>query len=174
MLWSKMCHRRHALLRLWYTTIGIIELAIYYLLALGYLSFRFELSLTSERLNTRMLCLMKRESKWHCRVLKMPDEQNIWWTNIEAITNACQNTHAYYFILNIISSRTYLYHLVTTWWVFILVGDPKALARPKSPIFNIPSLFISKLLGFKSLCNIQFWCKYSKPKIKQQLLKIWF
>lgn len=42
-------------------------------------------------------------------------------------------------------------YLVTTWWEYGLLGEPKNLANPKSPIFNTPCSLISKLFGFMSL-----------------------
>ena len=45
-----------------------------------------------------------------------------------------------------------LYHNVTTSWVYVLTGRPKALARPKSASFTFSSLSMSKFYGFKSLC----------------------
>ena len=38
----------------------------------------------------------------------------------------------------------------------VLTGTPKALARPKSPIFNSPFLLINKFCGFKSRCRTRF------------------
>ena len=37
-----------------------------------------------------------------------------------------------------------LYHRVTTSWVYVLTGKPKALAKPKSANFTFPSLSMSR------------------------------
>ena len=45
-----------------------------------------------------------------------------------------------------------LYQRVTTSWVYVLTGRPKALARPKSASLIIPFLSMSKFWGFRSRC----------------------
>ena len=57
-------------------------------------------------------------------------------------------------------------YLVTTWWVYILLGEPKYFAKPKSPTFRTPSLLISKLFGFIS------W-KSKQKHIKSRFYILW-
>ncbi len=47
--------------------------------------------------------------------------------------------------------------------VFALEGDPKNLARPKSPILRTPLRLTSRLLGFRSRCRTQLSWRYSSP-----------
>lgn len=59
----------------------------------------------------------------------------------------------YYFYDNNISGA--LYHKVSTSWVSVLIGTPKARASPKSANFIIPvALSIKMFWGFKSLWMI--------------------
>ena len=56
------------------------------------------------------------------------------------------------------------YHLVTTQFVYLRLWEPVSVmtdgsndrARPKSAIFNEPSLEISKLAAFMSRCKMWF------------------
>ena len=56
----------------------------------------------------------------------------------------------YYFWPSKISGARY--QSVTTSCVYVLTGNPKALANPKSASLMFPLESISKFYGFKSLC----------------------
>ena len=95
-----------------------------------------------------------------------------------------------------IQKQDHLYHRVTTSWVYTLTGTPKARASPKSAILityeslvamvynpsicrsvitssNLraltPSLSMSKLAGFKSLCITRRWWQKSSPCWQKQI-----
>lgn len=54
----------------------------------------------------------------------------------------------------------HLYQSVTTSWVYVFIGRPKALARPKSANLTIvPVESINKFWGFKSRWKMRLECK---------------